>query len=442
MSRETLHGSHVPAPRKRPVIAFFDYHDVFEDFYPHYGVDQWSFATRWAATGNHAFLGLLQREVGDVIWYAFSVAPELCQTRHRVIGCQIKMLPSSWMHRGLWRAFYLPRAAWRWRCAYPAYATVASYLALASSRFIRTLRRDRPDYFFVQDYATGRFDLLLLIARALGIPLIAYHTGSRPERYVGRVAKRWTIPGADRLIVSGHDELEMLTTRYRVPRERLEVILTPIDTAVYRPQNRTAACRAVGLSAGRRYLLFMGRLDDRVKRLSALMRAFASLAVEHPNVDIVVAGDGPDAQKLQRMAVACLPGRVHFLGWIGEAKAKTMLYNVAECLVLPSRHEGFPTVIGEAMACGTPVLASRVGGVGELVRQGQTGWLVPPGDDQALQAALAFVCRHHEATVPMRREARRVAERRVAPGAVTAALQRCFDVAGNSMPERGLMPDV
>lgn len=163
MSRETLHGSHVQALRKRPVVAFFDYH----------------------------------------------VAPELCQTRHRVIGCQIKI---------------------------------------------------RPDYFFAQDYATSRFDLLLLIARALGIPLIARHTGSRPECDVGRAIKRGTIPGADRLIISGHDELEMLATPYRVSRERLEVILTPIDTAAFRPQNRTVACQAAGLSVGRRYLPFIARL--------------------------------------------------------------------------------------------------------------------------------------------------------------------------------------
>ena len=72
----------------RPLIAFFDYPDVFEDFYPHYGVDQRSFATRWAGTGNHAFLSLLQREVGDVVWYAFSLTPELDEARHEVVGCR------------------------------------------------------------------------------------------------------------------------------------------------------------------------------------------------------------------------------------------------------------------------------------------------------------------------------------------------------------------
>jgi hypothetical protein len=168
-----LHLVSAEIPQERPLIAFFDYPDVFEDFYPHYGVDQRSFATRWAATGNHAFLSLVQREIGDIVWYAFALPPEFTEARHKVVGCRVKFLPSSWLHRCLWRLFYMPRVAWRWCRAYTAYAIVASYAALTSWPFIRTLLSDWPDFFFVQDYATGRFDVLLLIAWALHVPLIA-----------------------------------------------------------------------------------------------------------------------------------------------------------------------------------------------------------------------------------------------------------------------------
>ncbi len=411
---------------ERPRIAFFDYPDVFEDFYPHYGVDQRAFATRWAGTGSHAFVALLQREVGDVVWYAFSLAPEFEEARHEVVSCRVKMLPSSWLHRRLWRLFYLPRMAWRWRGAYPVYAAAASYVALASGRFVRTLRRDRPDVFFVQDYATGRYDTLLLIARALGVPLIAYHSGSRPEHYTGRLAKRWTIPGADRLIVSSREELAMLVRRYRVAPERLAVILTPIDTAGFRPLNRIEACRAAGLESARRYLLFVGRLDDGVKRVSALIRVFATLACSHADADLVIVGDGPDGAMLRRLAEEHAPGRVRFVGWVAGAEPLAAFYNAAESLVLPSLREGFPTVVGEAMACGAPVLASCVGGVGELVIEGETGWLLPPGDDDALRAGLSFVLAHPEAVASMRPRARCLAEERVSPAVVAAELRKCF----------------
>jgi glycosyltransferase involved in cell wall biosynthesis len=413
-------------PRERPLIAFFDYADVFEDFYTHYGVDQWTFATRWAATGNHAFLSVLQREIGDVIWYVLSLEPELSEARHEVVGCREKFLPSCWLHRCLWRAFYLPPMAWRWRRAYRAFATVASYLAPVSLPFFRALWHDRPDFLFVQSYSSGRFDMLLLMARALGVPLIAYHAGGRPEGYLGGVIRRWTIPRADRLIVSGRNEFEMLASRFRVSPERLTVILTPIDTVAFRPLDRAEACRAAGLDPARRYLLFVGRLQDSVKRVGALIQAFAAAAVGHPDADLVIVGEGADGERLRRQAEEAAPGRVRFMGWVSGAEALVPLYNAAECLVLPSWREGFPTVVGEAMACGAPVLASRVGGVGELVIKGETGWLIPPGDDQALTAGLSFVLAHAEVAASMRPRARSVAEARVSPVAVAAALRRCF----------------
>ncbi len=77
--------------QKRPHIAFFDYPDVFEDFYSHYGVDHQTFATRWANTSNHAFLSLIQREIGDVTWYIFSLAPKIKETRHETVGCRINV---------------------------------------------------------------------------------------------------------------------------------------------------------------------------------------------------------------------------------------------------------------------------------------------------------------------------------------------------------------
>ena len=226
---------------------------MFEDFYPPYGVTQHAFATEWANTGCHAFVATLQQHVGDVTWYAYSLAPEVAAAHHRVTGCEVRFLRSSWLHRQLWRAYYWPKIAWRvprlWqraRAAYPVYALLASYTALLSRQTFATLRADRPDIVFVQDYATGRFDVLVLLARLLGVPLVAVHMGSRPERYVGRLAKRWTLPRADRLIASSHTELEMLARRYGVARNRLDLILTPIDTATYRPMDRTQACHAAG----------------------------------------------------------------------------------------------------------------------------------------------------------------------------------------------------
>lgn len=415
--------------RERPLIAFFDYPDVFEDFYPHYGVSRTEFV-RWGGTGNHAFLSLLQREVGDVIWYVPSLRSEIWATRHEDIGCRILFVPSSRLHRALWKAFYLPPFAWRWRRFYRAYAAPASYAAPLSLPLLRALRRDRPDFFFVQSYSSGKFDVLVLLSRILGIPLIAYHAGGEPDSYLGRRLKRWSIPAADRLIASGAREAKRLAASLHVPESRIEVILTPIATDVYRPRDREAACCKLKLDPALRYLLFVGRLDDSIKRLAAIFRAFVEVGKFHHDVRLLVVGAGPDDTRLRLLADRLARDRIRFLGWVSSMDTKACLYAAAECLVLASTREGFPTVVGEAMACGIPVVSSRVGAVEELVVEGVTGWLFEPYDDRALEEKLTVVLSHPDLTAVAGLRARDLALRRVSPAAVSRALRQCFSCAG------------
>ena len=163
-----------------------------------------------------------------------------------------------------------------------------------------------------------------------------------------------------------------------------------------------------------------------MKRISAIIRAFAAVAVAHRDTDLVIVGDGTDRDRLQALAAAQIPSRVHFLGWISELETKAQAYNAAECLVLASWREASPAVISEAFACGTPVLASQVGAIGDLVIDGQTGWLFSPGDDEALVARLAFALTHPEVIASMRPRVREFAETYVSPAAITAALRKGF----------------
>lgn len=392
----------------RPQIAFFDFHDVLEDFYPRYGVTQEAFARTWAATGNHAWVGLLQRELGDVTWIASSLAPEVAEARHEVTGARMVLTTSSWAHRRLWRTYYESRHAWRWAQRYRGFATVASYLAPLSPSVLGALHRARPDLVVLQDYATGRFDVLAAAARAMGARVVAYHSGSAPDGYRGEPLRRWSLKLADRVFVSSVAEGAWLTERFGVPASRLSVVLTPIDTEAFRPLPRRPGHRA----------LFLGRLDDRVKRVSAIIEAIAAV----PQGELVVAGDGEDREALETLAADRAPGRVRFLGWVDGPEALRALLNEADCLVLASVREGFPTVVGQAMACGTPVVATDVGGVSELVEPGRTGWLVPPGDDPALRAALEDAL--GGAAEAMRPAARAAAEAKLAPAAIAEALRR------------------
>jgi glycosyltransferase involved in cell wall biosynthesis len=202
--------------------------------------------------------------------------------------------------------------------------------------------------------------------------------------------------------------------RYRVAPERVEVLLTPVDLEAFAPQPRVEACRAAGLAPEMRYALFVGRLDDRVKRVGLLIDVFAGLARGRRDLVLLIAGDGEDRQALEARARAVAPQAVRFLGWCGGATQLAPLYAAAECLVLVSRSEGFPTVIGEAMACGLPVVATDVGGVAEMVENGATGWLLPDGADEHVSAelrrALGEALCGEAQSASMRTRARRAAE--------------------------------
>lgn len=125
--------------------------------------------------------------------------------------------------------------------------------------------------------------------------------------------------------------------------------------------------------------LFAGRLSPE-KGVDVLVEAFEQL----DGVQLVVAGDGPERERLER---AALGDRMELLGFVSQAELGHRL-DGASMLVMPSRREGFGVVALEAMARGVPVVASRVGGLARLVEHERTGLLVPPGDASALRAAI------------------------------------------------------
>jgi glycosyltransferase involved in cell wall biosynthesis len=398
-------------------VAFFDFADVFEDFYPHLGVDRHAFATSWASTGNHAFASLIQEYVGNVTWYELSLHRSIRSQRHN-LGMKVDFVRSSLLHRALWKLYYTQSWSWRLRPAHRPFATTSSYLAPLSMDFMKALRRDRPDVLFAQDYSSGRFDVLLATARLLRVPLIAYHSGSTADGYTGRIVRKRTLRKADAVLVSSEREQQRVMKDFGVDPERCHVVLTPIDIGTFAPDARTIA--------DGRSLLFVGRFDDKVKRLSTIMHAFES-ARGGQDVRLIVVGDGPDASRLKTLGQSILGEHVEFLGWVQDRKRLAQLYANTDALVLASVREGFPTVVGEALACGTPVIATDVGGISEIVSDGVNGRLVTAGDDAALTAALKEAIEDPDVFEGMRSDARRVAEERFGRAVVGNALVDIFD---------------
>lgn len=130
-------------------------------------------------------------------------------------------------------------------------------------------------------------------------------------------------------------------------------------------------------------LLFVGRLAA-VKGLPILLDAVARLAKDRPDVKLVVAGDGPDRATLEAQAAKLgVSARVEFRGYQSQAQVRDLLGRT-DVFVMASFAEGVPVVLMEAMAAGVPVVATQIAGVPELVEDGVSGFLVPPGESHQL----------------------------------------------------------
>jgi len=165
--------------------------------------------------------------------------------------------------------------------------------------------------------------------------------------------------------------------------ERVTIVPNAAPPLPALPEREEARAR---LEIGGPTLAFAGRIT----RQKALEVAFDALArVE--GVSLLVAGDGPDLPDVRRDATERgLDGRVRFLGPLGREDVLT-LFRAADASLLTSSWENFPHTVVEALAVGTPVIATAVGGVPELVRDGENGLLVPAGDAEALAAAIRRV---------------------------------------------------
>jgi glycosyltransferase involved in cell wall biosynthesis len=172
-----------------------------------------------------------------------------------------------------------------------------------------------------------------------------------------------------------------------------------LDLGTFRPRPREEARRALGLDPERPVVLFSSlERNDRRKGGDVLAGALSSLG----DVDFQLAVLGPEAAGFGREVAA--------LGTVHEDERLALAYAAADVFVLPALAENLPNVAVESIACGTPVVASAVGGIPDAVRDGETGLLVPPGDAAALAAAIRRVLDDDELRPRLALQARAVAE--------------------------------
>jgi glycogen synthase len=184
---------------------------------------------------------------------------------------------------------------------------------------------------------------------------------------------------ADAVIAVSGDTREDLHTYFEIPDERISIIHNGIDLNEYQPKQNPELLRLLGVDPERPYILFVGRIT-RQKGIVHLVRA-----IKHfdPGFQIVLCAGAPDTPEIAaEMQQAVTAAREHHddIIWIEKMVTRPeaiALYSGASVFVCPSIYEPFGIINLEAMACGTPVVASAVGGIKEVVVDGETGFLVP-----------------------------------------------------------------
>jgi glycosyltransferase involved in cell wall biosynthesis len=193
-----------------------------------------------------------------------------------------------------------------------------------------------------------------------------------------RLLNRWTIPLATHVVAVSERVAAYAAREFRIPPDRLSTIVNGVDLDHFRPVTRERGANAPTLGCTAR----LHRKNDH----ATLLRAFAGLSARWPEARLLLVGRGPEEPRLRKLADAlAVSSRVDFLGEQPDVAPSLAQMDV---YVQASAAEGMPNSVLEAMATGLPVVATAVGGTPEVVADGETGLLVPPGDPVALAAAL------------------------------------------------------
>lgn len=257
-------------------------------------------------------------------------------------------------------------------------------------RFLRTLEREvrRRRVDFVQSHSLKPHVVGHWLARRLGVPWIAFAHGwtwtDLRMRVYNRIERVLIRRAQHVCVVTQQLEAELRRSGYTGP---ITVLANGVDIS---PEpigetERAASRRALDLPSNAFVLASIGRLSFE-KGQDVLLKAMAGAFMEHEEVIALIAGEGPASAELQRLVRQTgIGSKVRMLGHLSRVRE---IYASADVVVVPSRTEGVPNVVLEALDYGRPVVASAVGAIPSMVLHGETGWLVDPDRPDQLAAVL------------------------------------------------------
>lgn len=258
------------------------------------------------------------------------------------------------------------------------------------------------------------------------LPWIAFHHGYTAEDWKQRAYNlfdRYSLPAAAHVVAVCRPFADALARRGVSPA-KLTVLANAIDGPPAAESSEIDALRQEFPCPGRT-LLAVGRLSYE-KGYDILLEAVALARTQMAAVpfQLIVVGDGPERARLEAQSVHL--GLADVVRWAGFRPRVGPFFALADGFVLPSRSEGSPNALLEAMAAGVPAIASAVGGVPDTIEQGTSGWLVPPESPATLAGAILELLLDPESARARAAAARHVVEMRFTPEAYRASLTALY----------------
>jgi glycosyltransferase involved in cell wall biosynthesis len=231
----------------------------------------------------------------------------------------------------------------------------------------------------------------LKIAKALSVPVVVQSIGSDINRIgdpISAMLTRTVLREADSIVTVSGDLCAKAIAMGAAP-QTTRAVVNGCDLEAFHPMDRGAARRKLGLSPEAETVVYIGRMDVK-KGLRELVEAAALLRLSRAKLQVYLMGDGPDRPLIE--SAIQTHGAADFIHALPACAFDDVAawMAAADLVTLPSYMEGCPNVVLEALACGRPVVATRVGGIPEILSDA-CGELVPPRDSGALAQALASV---------------------------------------------------
>lgn len=386
-----------------PTVALLPWGDLIEDFLDQIGVSLETFCTEMGGGWMFGYVEALRRAgVRTVVVCVSARVAAPTPFTHGPTEAQFWVLPASKAFLRLRRRVAVP---YGWtleemfggtreethRLGNRLNRDLTPYLATPPRLLARVLRQEQCEVVLCQEYEYPRFDVAVAVGRRLGLPVFATFQGGDWQRSrIERVARPRALKACAGLIIPTRTEAERVRSRYGVPDAKIAGIFNPLDIEAWTPLPQAEARTVLDTPPDAEVVAWHGRVDMHRKGLDVLLDAWRRVNEARPGRDLrlLLVGTGASADLLRSRLAD--PG-FQTVRWIDEYvldRDRLRRYlAAADVYAFPSRHEGFPVALVEALAAGLPAAAAAAPGVPDILGTGALARCIVPTEDAGALAA-------------------------------------------------------